>query len=116
MYGTSEEFHASSESSASNVQRGRRRSRSGLESSVPGQYRAQFRRLERAPQRAMWTLHSAVEDVLLEGVDVTERMTLNDFIRRYVDPDFVLEGRNVMMGVFARRPEDCISDERLLRR
>ncbi|RNE96535.1 retrotransposon hot spot (RHS) protein, partial [Trypanosoma conorhini] len=45
------------------------------------------------------------------------QMTLNDFIRRYVAPNFVLdEEHNVMMGVFIQGPEDCISDERLLRR
>ncbi|RNE95427.1 retrotransposon hot spot (RHS) protein [Trypanosoma conorhini] len=40
-------------------------------------------------------------------------MTLNDFIRKYVDPDFVLEGRNVMMGVFARRPARYVADPEL---
>ncbi|RNE95842.1 retrotransposon hot spot (RHS) protein [Trypanosoma conorhini] len=37
-------------------------------------------------------------------------MTLNDFIRRYVDPNFLFEGRNVMMEVFARRPETYVTD------
>ncbi|RNE98580.1 retrotransposon hot spot (RHS) protein [Trypanosoma conorhini] len=37
-------------------------------------------------------------------------MALNDFIRKYVDPDFVVEGRNVKMGVFARRPERYVTD------
>ncbi|RNE95820.1 retrotransposon hot spot (RHS) protein [Trypanosoma conorhini] len=57
-----------------------------------------------------WTLTSTVKDVLLEGVDITEQMTLNDFIRKYVDPDFVPEGRNAMMEVFARRPERYVTD------
>ncbi|RNE96030.1 retrotransposon hot spot (RHS) protein, partial [Trypanosoma conorhini] len=73
--------------------------------------------MEEAPAGPQWALYSTVEEVLrIEGVDATEQMTLNDFIRRYVDPNFVLEGRNVMMGVFARRPVDFISDERLLGR
>ncbi|RNE99304.1 retrotransposon hot spot (RHS) protein, partial [Trypanosoma conorhini] len=60
-----------------------------------------------------WTLTTSVDDVLLGSESGIERMTLNDFIRRYVDPDFVLEGRNVMMGVFARRPERYVTDPEL---
>ncbi|RNE98400.1 uncharacterized protein Tco025E_09244, partial [Trypanosoma conorhini] len=78
---------------------------------------AQRRRVEETPARQRWTLTSTVEEVLLEGLDAAEQMTLSDFIRRYVDPNFVLdEGRNVMMGVVIQWPEDCISDERLLGR
>ncbi|RNE95618.1 retrotransposon hot spot (RHS) protein, partial [Trypanosoma conorhini] len=102
------------ESPATNVPRGRRHARSGPDGGASGQPPAQRRRVEEAPAGPQWNLTTAVEEVLLAGFDVTEQMTLNDFIRRYVDPDFVLEGRNVMMGVFARRPEHYIRDEWLL--
>ncbi|RNE99035.1 retrotransposon hot spot (RHS) protein, partial [Trypanosoma conorhini] len=73
--------------------------------------------MEEAPAGPQWALYSTVEEVLrLEEVDAPEQITLNDFIRRYVDPNFVLEGRNVMMGVVIQEPVDCISDERLLGR
>ncbi|RNE95583.1 retrotransposon hot spot (RHS) protein, partial [Trypanosoma conorhini] len=75
---------------------------------------AQRRRVE-APAGPQWALISTVEEVLLEGLDATRQMTLSDFIRRYVAPNFVLdEEHNVMMGVLARRPEHYIRDEWLL--
>ncbi|RNE95082.1 uncharacterized protein Tco025E_10197, partial [Trypanosoma conorhini] len=109
-----EETHAAAESPATNAQR--RHARPGSDGGGSNQPPAQRRGVEEAPAGPQWTLYSTVEEVLLAGLDATRQMTLNDFIRKYVDPNFVLEGRNVMMGVFARRPEHYISDERLLRR
>ncbi|RNE95847.1 uncharacterized protein Tco025E_09895, partial [Trypanosoma conorhini] len=111
-----EETHAAAESPATNAQR--RHAWPGSDGGGSNQPPAQRRGVEEAPAGPQWALYSTVEEVLrLEGVDATEQITLKDFIRKYVDPDFVLdEGRNVMMGVFARRPEHYIRDERLLRR
>ncbi|RNE95385.1 retrotransposon hot spot (RHS) protein, partial [Trypanosoma conorhini] len=64
--------------------------------------------------KQQWTLTTSVDDVLLEGVDVTEQMELNDFIRMYLGPKFVTdEGRGVKMGVFARRPARYVTDPEL---
>ncbi|RNF01728.1 putative retrotransposon hot spot (RHS) protein [Trypanosoma conorhini] len=88
----------------------RRRVSGGGAQSAQGQGREQ-----RSKQQ--WTLATSVEDVLLEGVNATEQMELNDFISKYLGPKFVAdEGRGVKLGAFIQGPEDCISDERLLRR
>ncbi|RNE95951.1 retrotransposon hot spot (RHS) protein, partial [Trypanosoma conorhini] len=101
-----EELHASAETPANDVPRGQRHARAEPERSDSTAPPAQRRRVDEAPARQRWTLTSTVKDVLLEGVDATEQMTLNDFISKYVGSRFVVdEGRGVKMWMFARRPE-----------
>ncbi|RNE97145.1 retrotransposon hot spot (RHS) protein [Trypanosoma conorhini] len=102
------------ESSATDLPRGQRHARAEPDSGDSTAPPAQRRRVEEKPARQRWTLTSTVKDVLLEGVDVTEQMTLNDFISKYVGSRFVVdEGRGVKMWMFARMPARCVTDPEL---
>ncbi|RNE96743.1 putative retrotransposon hot spot (RHS) protein [Trypanosoma conorhini] len=98
------------------VLQGRRRARAGPDGNA-NPPAAQPRREEEAPpqQRPKWTLESRVEEVLMEGEAPAREMLLNDFLREYVGPNNAVdEYDNVPMGVFARRPDEYVTDTELL--
>ncbi|PWU86030.1 putative retrotransposon hot spot (RHS) protein [Trypanosoma cruzi] len=101
-------------SQSSNVsQGGRRRTRSEFEGDTD--YSSTTRIRLEGIRRPQWTMSSTVEDILLEGSTNRTDMKLNDFLRRYLGEEWVVERNgNVTMGNFVQNPETFIKKKGLL--
>ncbi|RNE96118.1 putative retrotransposon hot spot (RHS) protein, partial [Trypanosoma conorhini] len=85
----------------SNVPQGQQRARSAPHSDLPQPH---------------WTLHSAVEEVLLWGQGQLSQITLNDFLRNTLGGRGVLEdNENLSIEAFIVSPNTFIEDENVLR-
>ncbi|EAN99306.1 retrotransposon hot spot (RHS) protein, putative [Trypanosoma cruzi] len=116
MSGRPEEGHYGNEESQSPTVPRQDRRRLRLESNSDTDQPAATRRGAEERQRPQLTMSSSVEDILLEGSTLRNKMKLNEFLRSNLGGMAAVdEEHNVTMEAFVQDPETFIQNKRLLR-